>query len=120
MPKRLSTEYMKMQVVYNLTGILAGVCNHPVAGFGYPCSLCDVLDSGEDMPKQCGLLSVQIICGGEVHFGNDQNVDGGLGLNVMERQDLFVLVDLAARDLTCGNFTENAVRGHGESLQVGN
>jgi len=42
-------------------------------------------------------------------LGDDDYVHRGLGLDVAEREDLIILVDLVAGDLACSDLAENAV-----------
>jgi len=43
-------------------------------------------------------------------FGNDQKMDWGCWINVIEGQDLFTLINLLARDFPGNNLAKDAVR----------
>jgi hypothetical protein len=118
MTELFSTHHMKVEVVHNLAGVLAGVRTGPIPGFGDSGGLGNLLHSREKVAQECGMLSVQIIHRNDMLLGNHEDMNWGQGLYVVECDDVFVLVDFGRRDLTCHDFAEDAVCGHGESLQA--
>lgn len=51
-----------------------------------------------------------------VLLGDHERVDGRLGIEVIERDDLIVLIDDSRGDLVVGNFAENAITHAGSFL----
>ena len=103
-----AAENMEVQVVYGLAGIGTAVGNNAVA----------VADAGAGSDERNVFENISdfvagffrdVLNGIHVHFRDDKNVDGGLGVQVLEGKDLIVFINLGARDESCGDFTKNTI-----------
>ena len=103
-----TAENMEVQMVHGLAGIGAAVGNNAVA----------VADAGAGSDERnvfenisdfvAGFLG-DVLNGIHVHFRDDKNVDGGLGVQVLEGKDLIVFINFGAGNESCGDFTKNTI-----------
>ena len=91
-----------------LTAVLADVGDDAVAIFK-SCDLGDLGDGGEDGGNKVGGLVRHLVSGCDVRFGNDENVDGRLGRDVVEGVDGLVLIDFFGGDHTLDDLTKQAI-----------
>ena len=106
-----AAEDVEVEVVDGLAAVGAGVGYDAVAAGEQAVGECGsgVGEVAEDFDGRFGDV-------GEVLLGNEENVGGGLGVDVGESYGLVVLVDGLDWDLVGGDFAEEAV-GHGENPQ---
>ena len=95
---------MKVQVADGLAGLLAAVGDHTEVSD--PQVMGHLGDDLKDMGRHRGVFPVDLPAGADVGLGDDQEVDGSLGVDVVEGIDLFVLIDLVGRDLARRNVAE--------------
>ena len=93
-----------MQVVDALTGLLADVGDHAVALQTQ--LLGDLGDDGEDVGHNGGVVLGHFGHGGDVGLGDDQEMSGSLGVNVVKGETDLVLIDFIGRDLPFGDLAE--------------
>ena len=99
-----------MEVVDCLAAIGAGVDDQTVA-------VGEVLLAGqfagyvEEVAEGGGVVLRGVSVGGQVVFGDDEDMGGGLGIDVGEGEGLLVFVDSGGGDFAGDDFAEEA--GHG-------
>lgn len=69
---------------------------------------CELLGDENHVPDKFVVGFLQGGDAGDVLFRNDEDVDGGLRMDVFERHDLIILIDDLAFDPLCGDFAEDA------------
>lgn len=69
---------------------------------------CELLGDENHVPNEFVVGFLQGGDAGDVLLWDDEDVDGRLGMNVLERDDLLILIDDLAFDPLCGDFTEDA------------
>ena len=108
-----AAENMKVEVVNGLASIGAAVGNNAVT----VANACAGGDQG-NVFKNVSNFSTgffrDIFNGVHVHFRNDKNVDGGLGIQILESENLVIFVNLGRGDESCCDFTKNTIL-HGNS-----
>ena len=87
-----------------LTGLLADVGDDAVAL--QPQLLGYLGDDSEDVSHHGGVVLGHLGNGGDVGLGDDQEVGGSLGIDVIKGEADLVLIDFIGRDLAFGDFTE--------------
>ena len=97
-----------MEVMYGLASVGAAVGNNAVA-VADACAGSDQRNVFEDISDLCAGILGDILNGVHVHFRNDENVNGGLGIQILECEDLVIFINFGRRDETCGNFTKNTI-----------
>jgi hypothetical protein len=95
---------MEVEVMDGLTGLLTDVGDHAVAL--QPQLLGDLGDDGEDVSHHGGVVLGHFGHGGDVRLGDDQEVGGSLGINVIKGETDLVLIDFIGRDLPFGDLAE--------------
>ena len=101
---------VEVEVGHGLPRLLPNVGDHAVAL--QPQLPGHLGDDGEHVAHQGGVVVGHPGHRGDVGLGDDQEVGGRLGVDVVEGVADLVLIDLAGRDLAADNLTEQAV-GHG-------
>ena len=96
---------MEVQVVDTLTGLLTDVGDHAVAIQTQ--LLGDLGDDGEDMGHHGGVVLGHFGDRGDVGLGDDQEMGGSLGIDVIKGEADLVLIDLIGRDLPFGGIANN-------------
>ena len=97
-----------MQVLDALAAVLADVGDDAVAVFE-PCGRGNLGDGRKDSGnKVCG-LGRHLISRRNMRLGNDEDVDGRLGRDVVERVNAFVLVYFLGGDHPCDDLTKQAI-----------
>ncbi len=91
---------MKMNMIYLLPGVTVTVENSPVTSIGDSPLSGDLLCREVHFPQHVPIIIRNIIGGGYMLAGNDQNVMGCLGIDVIESENRIILMD----DIT-GNLT---------------
>ncbi len=104
-----SSQHVQMQMNDRLSSVPAGVGHHPIARSGDP-FLIGYLGRGLKETAQKGLIPRPGLAqGADMPFGDDQDMNRGLGVEVLEGQDLLILQDHLRRDLAGSDFAENTV-----------
>lgn len=103
-----ATYQMVMQVWHFLTTVFAGIGDNAVAGVG-DAGFARNAGNGTMQGRNLGIRGVLAKVGGVgvVALGNDQHMDGTLGIDVLECEHVLVLKDFPAR-----NFTPQDLRKH--------
>lgn len=70
----------------------------------------------EEMPEYSFILWTGMLDLGQGLFGDDQDMDGCLGIDVRKGQTLVVFEEDLDRDLLAGNLTEDGIGTHRGSL----
>ena len=108
-----AAENVEMEVVNGLTSVGTAVGNDAVT----VANACAGGDQG-NVFKNVSNFSTgffrDIFNGVHVHFRNDKNVDGGLGIQILESENLVIFVNLGRGDESCCDFTKNTIL-HGNS-----
>ena len=91
-----------------LAAVLADIGDDAVAVLK-SCGRGDLGDGRKDGGNKVGGLVRHLVSGRDVRLGNDENVDGRLGRDVVEGVDVFVLVHLFRGDHPCDDLTKQAI-----------
>lgn len=105
-----------MQVMNSLPPILAGVDHEPVSRLGktqFPSHPDRKGEDGCQIGLPSGAVDQRGRCGG-VPRGNDQDVDGGLRVEVVEGHGMAVPGDLTRRNIPGDDPAERAIRMVGQ------
>lgn len=101
-----------MQMKHRLTGAFAAVDVQPVSGVRDALIARDLGRCEEKaLRAPHGVLS-QVVDRRDMLPGNDQHMDGGLGVKVPKGEHLIVFVDEFRRNLPADDAAKDAVRGH--------
>ena len=106
--KLLAAENMEMKVLYGLASVSAAICDDSVA----ICKsrfLCYCGDSFENSGNVGAVFSAYHIAGIDMKLGNNENMNGSLGIYILEGIDLFIFVYFSGGDVALDYFTENAI-----------
>ena len=95
-----------MEVLHALGGVLAGV-HHEAVAVLEALDLSHLAHGAKDMTQR--LLGHVVADVGVVVLGDNEGVNRHEGLEVIERDDVIVLVDLFGRDLAGSDLAEDAV-----------
>jgi hypothetical protein len=101
------TQEMEMEVVDLLASIVTVVGDEAVTGGVEPQFGGGLLDEGGHLRHG---LSVDFLEAADVLFGNDQDVDGGFGIEVMKGEKLLVLMNSVVGDLPFDDLAEDTHR----------
>ena len=71
----------------------------------------DMGDHLEEVSGEAGVFGGEIIEGDEWFFGYEEDVDGGLGIDIMEGEAELVFVDDIGGDFAVDDFLEDSHRG---------
>ena len=96
---------MKMQVLYRLTSVAATVGYNAVSSLKSRL-LGDNGDHLEYMGHESAVFSRNAVCRLDMTLWNNENVNGSLGIYVVESQTLIVLVSLLGGDNALDYFAE--------------
>ncbi len=108
--QRAATQDVQVDVLDGLAAVSSGIDDDAMAFW-------NVLfgESGGDVEEMAEEVGGDLGDVGKVVFGNDQEVGGGLGVDVREREGAVVLVEGLDGDFALGDLAEEAV-GHGEDF----
>jgi hypothetical protein len=95
---------MQVQVKYRLPGIPAGIDHQTVL---FKPDFFSRISCGQEQPSQ-QLRIANLSQLSDMHTGNDQDMNGSLGLHVIESDCQIILVNKRGGDRTAGNLAENA------------
>jgi len=104
-----AAEDVEVDMFYALAAVIADVGDDPVAG------LVDADDAGDLLTgeqKTAQKLLIAVFCcveGSDVLFGDDDDVFLGLGGDIAESENLFVLIYLGGGDIPGNYFAEQAI-----------
>jgi hypothetical protein len=104
-----AAQKMKVEMGNILARIPAGVEHDPVARLFQVFQTGDVLGLKQEASQQGGFLLRSFGQGGKMVLGDNQDVDGGLGLDVLEGQEDIVLIDHPGRYFPADDLAENAI-----------
>ena len=99
-----------MQVGNRLSAVFAAVVDNAVAAFGHAEPAGDLSRPGEDAADDGAVFHVQFIRRSDVRLGDEEDVYGRLGVQVVKAEDFIVLVDLFGGDFPRRDLTENTVQ----------
>ncbi len=88
-----------------LAGVITAVGNDTVAIFdaGF---LCDHRDLFKDLCDNGAVTFVDRIHAADMLLGDDENVNGGLRIDILECEHIVVFINLGRRDISRNDFTE--------------
>ena len=109
-----AAEEMDVEVVDGLAAVGAGVDDEAVA-VGEILPAGDFCGGLEEVAEHGGVVMGGVGEGGEVVFGDDEDVRGGLGVDVREGEGAVVFVEAGGGDFSGGDFAEEA--GHAERIE---
>ena len=93
-----ASENMQMEVEHGLAGISSRVCHDAVTALRQSLLSCDVGTRDHEMSQEIGILIVAVLDCRHMLFGDDQRVDWGLGIDIIEGHRAIVLMDDLCRD----------------------
>ena len=105
-----AAEEVDVEVVDGLAAVGAGVDDEAVA-VGEVLPAGDFAGCVEEVAEGGFVVLRGVGVGGQVVFGDDEDVGGGLGIDVREGEGLLVFVDAGGGDFAGDDFAEEA--GHG-------
>lgn len=101
-----TTHHMKMQMEDRLASVSAGIDHEAIARFGEPFVCCN-LGAGEQEPSKERVVGLtQVLDRRDVTLGNHQRMHRRLGIDVVEGQCVFILIDNLGRDASFDNSAE--------------
>jgi hypothetical protein len=100
---------MKMDMEDDLTRLFFCVEDDPVAALFYPHICGDGSGFGKDMTDDFLFIPGKVIESGEMVFGDEQDVNRRLGIDILESKDVFVFIDDISRNFFPYNFAKNTV-----------
>jgi hypothetical protein len=100
-------EEVEVEVLDGLAAVGAGVDDDAVA-VGEVLLAGDFGGGGEELAEERGVGGGGVGERGDVLFGDDEDVDGGLGVDVREGEDVVVLIEASDGDGAGGNLAEEA------------
>jgi len=103
-----------VEVVDGLAAIGAGVDDQAVA-VGEVLGAGDFAGGVEELAEDAGVVLGGVGVRGEVVLGDDEDVRGGLGVDVREGEGVLVFVEAGDGDFAGDDFAEEA--GHEESVE---
>ena len=98
-----------MEVEHRLPAVLAVVRDQAITGALQTFTAGEVPGDEEEPAEQRGIVHVGVPHGPDVAPRDQQDVHGGLRVDVPEGDDVVVLVDDVRRDLSSGDLAEQAV-----------
>ena len=99
---------MEMYVLYRLATVLAAVIDDAVTVC--KSQICrDLGDRLKNLGYAYAVLCRYLIGAADVSFGYHKNVNGSLGVYILEGVNVFVLVDLGRGDVSVDYFTKQAI-----------
>ncbi len=105
-----------MNVKDFLAGVGVAICHEPVSAFFHPEYCGDLGYGGENFAYDDAVVGMNVIEGGDVFFGDDENVLGRGRMNVLEGNTHIVFINSFGRDLSIDDFTEKTL-GHDYHLR---
>ena len=99
---------------YGLAGIFLAVEDKAGTGLFKTQFLGDTLCLEKHLAHQFAVFGLHFHEAGNVLLGNDQEVDRGLGGDVVEGEHVVVFVDFLGGNFTLDNFTEKTVFTHSD------
>jgi len=91
---------MKMNMIYRLPSVTVTIENSPVTAIGDSPLGGDLLCREVHFPQHFPIIIRNIIGGGYMLAGNNQNVMRRLGIDVIESEDRIIFMDDITGDLT--------------------
>jgi hypothetical protein len=104
---------VKVQVIHDLTTLRSRIGRDAIAALPVAQALCEETGHTETMPHHGFVAWLETRDGLDVAFGNDEQVDGRLWIEILEGEDLVVVVFDLGRALSGDDTAENAGRSHG-------
>jgi len=105
-----------MQVKDTLPGSCAAVRHDPE--IFQPLLVGHRLANGHAVTDECRILNVHRLQTDDLFFRDDQDVDGRHGVDVPERQTMFILVDNVCGDLSVDDLLEDGTHALLRSVSV--
>ena len=103
-----SSQQMHVEVIDSLAAVWAGVDDETKTVVEM-LLLCNFRCSTEQLAEEFGFAEGGVREGAEVLLGNDQNMHGGLRIDVREGEHVIVLKEARDGDCAGGDFAEEAV-----------
>lgn len=113
-----SSQQMEMDMKYVLTGIFSGIQHYTVSTFFYPHLLGNLARTPEQMTEDFFFLIRNINERGKVFFGDEQYMSRGLGIDILEGNDLVIFIHYLRRNVLIYDFTEYALCRIHSSLRL--
>ena len=95
-----------MEMFYSLTSIVSTVGDNTIA-VGDACGFGNFGNLFKYFGNDYAIVSVDTIDRGNVFFGDYENVNGGLGIDVVKSENIVVFIRFFGRDFSRNDFTEN-------------
>jgi hypothetical protein len=103
-----TAEKVKVKVIHCLSAIVTGIDRDSIA-IGQTDLFGDLFGTQQQVPEQIAILGSGIGEGRDGLFWNDEDMNGGLGVNVVESQASVVFVNDICRNFATNNFAKNRV-----------
>jgi hypothetical protein len=101
---------MKMQMIDDLSAFYTTICEQAVSTIGQLELFGDDLDRFDHMGNEGEMFGLYDLEGGDVFFGDDQDVNGGDGVNVVKCQYMFIFPYTCTGDRSINDLTKQT--GH--------
>ena len=105
----LAAQNVEVEMLHGLSAVLTAVGDHAVTVLRQP----KLPGNHGDRLQHCRhggkVLLTHLLNGGNMGLGDHQHVNGGVGVDIVEGVDVFVLVHLLGGDLPCYDLTKQAV-----------
>jgi hypothetical protein len=102
---------MEVEMVDGLSAFFAGVDDDAVTTVQFP-SAGDVCGNGQQMAEQWSVFGCGLRLGGDVLLGNDEQVGGGLRIDVGKADAEVILIHAIGRDFTFYDLAKKTVSRH--------
>jgi hypothetical protein len=109
--KRLPAKDVEMEVEDDLPRVWANVGHNPVPALGDPRIRCDVLDRPDDLPHEARILRANLVEGRDMLLRDHEEVDWRLRVDILERENLLILINLGRRDRSLSDLAKNTIGG---------
>ena len=103
---------MKVQVIHDLATLWARIGRDAIAALSVSQALRKESRHADTMPHDGFVFWFEARDGLDVTLGNDEQMDGGLGIKILEGEYFVVVVFDLSRALSGDNTAEDAARGH--------
>jgi hypothetical protein len=104
--ERTSAHHVQVHVEHELVRVPVDVHRRPPAAVGDPARLRERGRDAEELPRERVVLGREVVQRGDVLARDDEQVDGCLRIDVLERDDVCVLVDDLRGDLLLDDLAE--------------
>ena len=106
--KGSAADDMEVQVENRLAGIGTAVGDHAITVIN-ACELCDLGNVFKNISDDTAVFRRDFIYGSDMRFGDHENVNGRLRIDISESENFFVLVNLGGGNGSSDDFTKKTI-----------